>query len=238
MIETNLILIEGVPCSGKSCTAERLARDISAQGIRCNCYLEWSEDNPISIGQMEDLAEIIASTKSRQTGVFRQWQSFVERAAEHEEINIIESRLWQAQGMYLYLSGHSEKDVLESTRRLNSVIAVLKPILIYLTPTDVAKLHAQVAEEKNKTWRQSGREGSWEDWGNAIYEGQQWFTRRSLTSEAMAKFFEAWMSIAERLFERYPFRKIKIRDPQMDWVKTIGTLRDFLQLDRRQNEEN
>ena len=69
MIKTDLILIEGVPCSGKSSTAEKLARDISARGIRCNCYLEWSEDNPISIGQMEDLAVIIASTKSRQAAV-------------------------------------------------------------------------------------------------------------------------------------------------------------------------
>ncbi len=232
MIDTKLILIEGVPCSGKSTTAESLARDISAQEIRCNCYLEWSEDNPISIGKMEDLSEIIASTHSREMHIWRQWKGFCERAEQQEQVNVIESRLWQTHGMYLYLSGHSEQDVLESTHQLNSIIAVLNPVLIYLMPTNVAQLHTKIAEEKNKNWHQSGREGSWEDWGNEIYEQQQWFTRRSLTSQAMPRFFEEWMPIAERLFERYPFRKIKIQDPQEDWEQTLDSLRDFLHLGR------
>ncbi len=228
MIDTKLILIEGVPCSGKSTTAETLAMAISVEGIQANCYLEWSDDNPIGIGEEDDLAEIIATTRSREADIFRQWESFSEDEKQKNAINIIESRLWQTHGMYLYLSGHSEEDVFESTSKLTSMIAALKPVLIYLAPADIEELHARVAREKNQKWREAGKEGSWEEWGTRIYEQQEWFTRRSLTSKAMARFFEEWASIADRLFEEFPFRKIKIEDPQTDWERTMDLIRDFI----------
>ena len=228
MIDTRLILIEGVPCSGKSTTAEILAKDISSEGIQVNCFLEWSEDNPIFIGKMENLAEIISTTKARETDVFRQWTNFVHHARQHDAINIIESRFWQTNGMYLYLSGHSEEDVLKSTSQLTSIIVELNPVLIYLAPADIEALHAHVAREKNQKWREAGREGSWEEWGNRIYEQQEWFTRRSLTSKAMARFFDEWAAITDRLFIEFPFGKIKIKDPQMDWERTMDLISDFI----------
>ena len=228
MIDTKLILIEGVPCSGKSTTAEKLAMDISSEGIQANCYLEWSEDNPIFIGTMENLAEIIRTTKARETDVYQQWVRFVHHVRQHTVVSIIESRFWQTYGMYLYLSGHSEEDVLKSTSQLTSLIAALKPVLIYLAPADIEELHADVAREKNRKWREAGREGSWEEWGNRIYEEQEWFTRRSLTSMAMARFFDEWASIADRLFGEFPFGKIKMEDPQMDWERTMDQIREFI----------
>jgi len=228
MIDTRLILIEGVPCSGKSTTAEKLAMEISAGGIEANCYLEWSEDNPIFIGAMENLVDIIGTTKEREADVYRQWTDFVHHAGQHKVVNIIESRFWQTHGMYLFLSGHSEEDVLKSTSQLTSLIAVLKPVLIFLAPSDIEGLHVRVAREKNRKWREAGREGSWEDWGNRVYEQQEWFAAQSLPSMAMGRFFDEWASIADRLFGEFPFGKIKIDDPQMDWEGTMDVLREFI----------
>ena len=232
MIDTKLILIEGVPCSGKSTTAKNLMTDISACGIKCNCFLEWAENNPIFIGKMEDLSEIISTTKSREQNVLQQWQDFTKSAKQQETVNIIESRFWQTDAMYLYLSGHSEKEVLESNLRLLSLIAELNPVLIYLAPKDIEQLHTDIAKQRNEKWRASGREGSWEEWGNNVYERQKWFTNRLLNSKAMARFFNEWASIADRLYERFPFRKIKIQDPQVYWEHTMGSIRDFLEINR------
>ncbi len=228
MIDTKLILIEGVPCSGKSTTAEKLAMDILAEGIQADCYLEWSEDNPIDIGEENDLAGIITTTRSREADLFRQWDDFVKGVMQKNAVNIIESRLWQTHGMYLFLSGHSEQVVLESARQLTAIIAELSPVLIFLAPKDIERLHVKVTKEKNQKWREAGREGSWEEWGNRVYERQEWFTRRALTSKAMARFFDEWASIADRLFQEFPFEKIKIEDPQMDWERTMDQIRDFI----------
>ena len=231
MIDTKLILIEGVPCSGKSTTAKKLMSVISACGIQCDCFLEWADNNPIFIGKMEDLSEIISTTKSREQNVLQQWKNFVRRAKQQEVVNIIESRFWQTDAMYLFLSGHSEFEVLERNQRIISVLAELNPVLIYLAPKDIEQLHVQIIKRKNKKWRESGREGSWEEWGNRVYERQKWFTNRLLDSKAMAMFFREWASIADMLYESFPFQKIKVQDPHTDWEHTIGDIQDYLEIE-------
>lgn len=230
MIKTKLILVEGVPGSGKSTAAQTILNDMTKCGIKGHCYLEWGERNPIIIGKMKDLAKIIATTKAREEKVLEQWQHFTTSATPQATVNIIESRFWQTDGMYLYLSGHSEKEILESNRRVTSRIVALDPVLIYLAPKDIEQLHTEIAKQRNEQWRTSGREGSWEEWGNDVYVQQKWFKDRSLNSQAMAQFFNEWASIADRLFERFPFRKLRILDPQFDWEDTYGSIRDFLEV--------
>ena len=233
MIETKLVLVEGVPCSGKSTTAQTILNDVTTYGIKGHCYLEWGDNNPITIGKMEDLATIISTTKAREEKVLQQWQHFTTSATRHAGINIIESRFWQTDGMYLYLSGHSENEILESNRRVISLIAALDPVLIYLAPKDIEQLHTEIAKQRNEQWRASGREGSWEEWGDDVYVQQKWFLDRSLNSQAMAQFFNEWVLIADRLFERFPYRKLRIPDPQTDWEDTYGSIRAFLEVNNQ-----
>ena len=228
MIETKLILIEGVPCSGKSTTAKTIQRDVRACGYKCDCYLEWVDNNPIDIGRMEDLANIISTTKAREENVLQQWKDFTEVAKQQETINIIESRFWQSDSMYLYLSGHSEQAIFESNLRVISAITELDPVLIYLAPIDIEELHTEITKRRNQKWRESGRDGSWEEWGNRVYEQQKWFTDRSLNSTAMARFFDDWATIADMLYKRFPYRKFRIQDPHIDWEKSYHRIRDFL----------
>ena len=76
MIDTQLILIEGLPGSGKSTTAENLASEIKNHGKRCHCFLEWAENHPIFIGYHEDMAEIISSSPLREPALVEKWEAF------------------------------------------------------------------------------------------------------------------------------------------------------------------
>lgn len=230
MIDTKLILIEGVPCSGKSTTAEKIWTEISECGYHCEYFLEWADENPIPIGNIEDLSTIISTTKAREHKVLHHWKKFTEVAKQQETIYIIESRFWQTDGMYLYLSGYSEEEILENNQSVIAELAELDPVLVYLAPKDIERLHTKVAEQKNEKWRRSGRDGSWEEWGNKVYEQQKWFKNRMLDSKEMDRFFSEWASIAEILYGRFPFRKIKIQDPQIDWEHSMGSIRDFLEI--------
>jgi hypothetical protein len=231
MIDTKLILIEGVPCSGKSTTARKLKSAISACGIECQCFLEWAADNPIFIGNMENLPEIISTTKSRAHNVLRNWRDFTAKARQQATVTIMESRLWQTDAMYLYLSGHSEHEVAEMGSRIIRIILELNPVLIYLAPEDIGQVFAQVTEAKNRKWRGSGKKSSWENLGNDLYERQKWFTSRSLRGKAaIVRFFTEWASISDKLYEEVPFRKIKIVNPQANWETAMCRIHDFLKL--------
>jgi len=232
MIDTKLILIEGIPGSGKSTTTMNLAAEISKRGIKCQCHLEWAEDNPIFIGHMEDLSEVISSSKLREQDVLQQWRSFTKKTKQQAAVIVIESRFWQTDAMYLYLSGHSEDEVMKGNKGVISAISELNPVLIYLAPEDVAQMLMWTAKVKNRKWQESGREGSWDQWGNEVYEQQRWFTNRMLKGpEAMVKFFNEWTSIANRLYEELPFRKAKIQNPNADWDTTMSRIRHFLKID-------
>jgi thymidylate kinase len=229
MIKTKLILIEGIPCSGKSTTAIKIREILSSCGINCQCFLEWSPNNPIDIGRIENLSEIIATTKLRSQQITQNWKTLCRVCKSNNIINIMESRFWQTDAMYLYLSGHSTHDVIERSRRIVKIISEITPVLIYLAPQDIKKLLVEVTERKNKEWRKAGREGTWQEWGNEIYEQQSWFTRRSLKGEeAVIRFFSEWAKISDQLFTEVPFQKIKIIDPQVNWKNSMEKIEIFL----------
>ena len=125
MKNTKLILIEGLPGSGKSTTARNLAAAIRDLGFRCHDYQEWASDHPIEIGRLDNMAEVMASSRVREQHVLQQWDRFAIQAQHQDTITILEARFWQTTLLYMYLAGHPKSAVLESQRRVISCISAL-----------------------------------------------------------------------------------------------------------------
>jgi hypothetical protein len=217
-----------VPGSGKSTTALKLQELISQNGRVCQCFLEWSADNPIPIGTAEQLSEIISTTKIRQGQTLGDWQRFVESAKEQDSITILEGRFWQTEGMYLYLSGHSEDEIQRRYGRVIAIISELHPVLIYLAPQNLGRLFENISVIRNKQWRESGKGGTWEEWGDQIYGRQEWFKTRGLEGRDSLQFFIEWKKIADRLYVQFPFKKIQVDNPERDWPATLSKIQNFL----------
>lgn len=231
MIDTKLILIEGIPGSGKSTIAASLSDLITKNNIPCQCHLEWSENNPIFIGHMDDLSEIISTSGARWPDVLRQWHEFALQAKRQNIVHALESRFWQADAMYLLLSGHPEEDIIKKNRQVVSAVDGLDPVLIYLAPENMTQHLATISDMRNKKWRASGKSGSWSEWGDRVYEQQQWFRARSIKGEeGFIRFFTEWTSLADRLFEILTFRKIKIPVKHENWNPVFRQIQKFLDL--------
>ena len=231
MIETKLVLLEGPPGSGKTTTAQKLANEILKIGEECQCFLEWSEDNPIAIGDDFNLGQVITTSITREEDVLRQWQQFVRANLPGKRITVMESRFWQTSMMLMYAAGHSMDRVIASNQRIIDTIQELKPVLIYFTVDDLRSFTEQVIRLKENEWRKAGFEGSWADHILVAFESQPWFKEHGLTGlEGMVSFLEEWASITELLYNRLAFPKIRIRNPHKDWVLTMQQIRNFLGL--------
>jgi thymidylate kinase len=232
MIDTRLVLIEGLPGSGKSTTAQKLAEEITNTGNSCQCFLEWDVDHPIPIGDDFNLDKVITSSREREPSMLQQWQQIAQAARSQELVTVLESRFWQTSVMLMYIAGMPKEDVLASNRRVISAIQALKPILIYFAIDDPKMFAKRTIQLKEEEWQRSGFPGSWAQHLFDAFDSQPWMTQRGLSGlEGMLALWEEWAQVSEELYARLPFPKIMIRDPHEDWAKTMKQMRDFLGLD-------
>ena len=231
MIDTKLILVEGPPGSGKTTTALKLAAEIANTGRPCQCFWEWDPNNPIAIGEDIHLDQVITTAIAREDDVLQQWQQLVDRQRTQDTVTIIESRFWQTGVMLMYVAGHPLEAVLESNRRLIAILQELQPVLVYFTIDDLRGFTMRTIQSKEEDWRRSGLPGSWAEHIFVAFEGQPWSVAHGATGpNGMIALLEDWALVAEQLYDRVPFPKIKIRNPYQDWNLALARLRTFLEL--------
>ena len=232
MIDTHLVLIEGLPGSGKSTTAQKLAAEISSSGKSCRCFLEWDVDHPIPIGDDLNLGKVIASSRERESSVLQQWQQFAQAAHTQELVTVLESRFWQTSVMLMYIAGLPKEDVLASNQRVIRAIQGLKPVLIYFAIDDPKTFARRTIQLKEEEWQRSGFPGSWAQHIFDAVDSQPWVTQRGLNGlEGMLVLWEEWAQVSRELYAGLPFPKVMIRNPHEDWAKAMHQMRNFLGLD-------
>ena len=221
MIDTKLILIEGLPGSGKTMTAELLAAEIRTYGKKCLWFNEWAENHPVFIS-IDHLSEVISSSRLREKTVLQKWEKFAEEMEDERTVYIFESRFWQTDVMFMYLAGHSKAEVVESNQRIITAITGLNPVMIYFTHDNIEAALTRTFQAKHEGWEQLVL---------GFVEQQKWATDRGLKGrEAWFKFFSEWALVAERLYARLTFPKIKVQNPHSDWDLVMRKIREFLEL--------
>ncbi len=114
MIHTKLILIEGLPGSGKSTSTTYLRGALQAKGFECRQYLEEDEPHPIP-GLDYELKGLAGK-------IVPLWEAFAEQAEAETGVTIIESRLWQNTAMYLYMGGYGVDEIFSFNRQVWDVL--------------------------------------------------------------------------------------------------------------------
>jgi len=214
MLNTQLVLIEGLPGAGKSTTTVQLGAVLERQGIACRWFREEDDPHPLPC-----LDFAIQGLPLKMVPL---WVDFVQHARQEAFVSIIESRLWQNTGLYMYMSGNEVDAILEFSRAVYQVLSPLSPVLIYLDQEDTEMALRRMSATRGETWL-----------AETLAEtlSYPWFKSRGINDfTGWIQFFATWHSVAERLFDEWPYQKIRILDPHADWADAQAKMYSFLQV--------
>ncbi|MFN2216391.1 MAG: hypothetical protein ACK2TS_05550 [Anaerolineales bacterium] len=234
MIDTKLIMVEGIVGSGKSTTADHIAKLISDAGKKVNLYHEYAREYPLEMyisnllqnnyGKQFDVQSVVRKILANDTEVdsLPHWKDISEFCLSRDEVTIIESRFWQHETMIMYLCGIDSDRILKRQQEIFEVLADNNPFLVCLANDNVVPIIEKAFAERREIWR---------DWITWMFAEFPYFTSRNLSGkDGMIEFYKDWNQLAEALFNQYPGAKVAMRNPHNDWQTAYKTLEGALAL--------
>ena len=214
MLNTKLILIEGLPGAGKSSTTVHLGKTLEQLGTACRWFREEDDPHPLPCLDFE-----INGLPQKMMPL---WESFAKLALQEPFVTIMESRLWQNTGLYMYMSENEIDDIIKFNLKVYEALTPLSPVLLYLDQDNTDIALQRMRSTRGDQWMEA-----------TLQETTQypWFQSRDLKDFAgWVKFFEEWRPVAERLYDLWPHSKIKIPNAHDDWMSAYEQINTFLQV--------
>lgn len=146
-MRTNLIIVEGLPGSGKSTTAATIANELTKAGRKVVCFDEGDPNHPADYADYDfpDFADERAK-------ILDKWRSFVESHAEDTVyvFNCVFLQNPMCETMMRF--GMTTEQSRDYIREIARIIKPLHPIIIYIDQPDAGEAIGQVLDERGEGW--------------------------------------------------------------------------------------
>ena len=215
MAASRLILIEGMIGSGKTTTAGYLADWLARRGEDARAFDEGAADHPIRTRRVDELVAAPApgDPEAYSAG---QWRRLAERCLRGHQTIICESIFLQNSVMPAFIDDAPAATVNQICAEIQRQAAPAEPFLVYLRPTDIAAAIARVHQTRGEPWSSRNL---------AFVADSPWARRRNLRGrDAVVQLYQAWDPVVSQLYDRYPFPKLMLPDPQHDWPDALQTI--------------
>lgn len=147
MQDTRLILVEGLPASGKSTTAAHIAAMLADQGKKVICMDEGTPNHPADFENYD-----FPDFPTEREQILGIWNSFLENS-QQDAIYVFNCILLQnpmCETMMRF--GMHTEDSLRYIREIAKVIAPFRPIIYYLREKNVEESIEKVLQERGRQW--------------------------------------------------------------------------------------
>ncbi|MFK7692533.1 hypothetical protein [Paenibacillus sp. HJGM_3] len=226
MLDTKLILLEGIPGSGKSTTAQFLARQLHRLGIPHKWWYEEEQGHPVYI--FDDPESMLRVVDELAAGHYlsviekalHRWRSFSSALQASSEVILIDSCLFGYLTWSLFpynVPVHTIKDYVLEVER---ILEPCKPALIYTYQKDIGKaLRTIVTRRGGETESRFIR---------AATECAYGKTRALHGFEGMVQYWQDYRAMTDEFFRSLKLKKLSIDNSALDWQAYGRLVADFL----------
>lgn len=218
MIPTKLILVDGLPGSGKSTTAQFIALQLERNHIAAEWFYELERLHPIHafhVWSRKGPEKFIEAT-------IHNWREFVEHSRHSNRINVLESTLFQSTVRLLLQSDLPRSQIREYAHAAVDIIHDLNPVLFYFPIKDIAAAFQEICAKRKKIWEQ---------YFIQVIDRSLYGKHRQLKGyEGVLTFFREYQQLTDELFAQFNLHKLALENANADWTACYHTICEFLQI--------
>ncbi|MDF1538525.1 MAG: hypothetical protein P1Q69_06450 [Candidatus Thorarchaeota archaeon] len=222
-MKSRLILIDGIPGSGKATTANFIHRQLQRAGIDSRWFHELEDSNPlfnseyIQTRTIDDAEEYIQKTLER-------WKKLVKEIQETGSLYIIEGYLSQSTVGCMFDNNIERSIIQDYASNVPDIISELHPLVIYFSPQDVRKNFLNLRNVRDKEWIES-RGKSLSKSKYAVAQGLEGF-------EGWVSMLTERANLSDDILRSCDFPTIVIDATAGNWDEYYGRIAEFLGFER------
>jgi thymidylate kinase len=228
MLQTKLILLDGVPGSGKSTLAQTLLRHLRRQGIPARWWYEEDAAHPVYVfHDSASLRHVLAELSSGQhphvvTRALAQWQHFVDAVQAEEEVVLLDGCLFGYLTWSLFPLALPAREIRAYLAAVERIIAPLAPCLLYLYQDDLAASFRRVFASRGPTIERAYIRNVEESPYGALH-GLRGFA-------GLVRYWADYRALTDAAFAALPWDKIALETTSGAWQTYERRVLDVLDL--------
>lgn len=222
MINTNLILIEGIIGSGKSTTAQILSMHLQKNGHNAKWYFEHEMPHPIY--KYDEIQKALEGAIARPNSIFEKalsnWIDLANSLKDTNEIIILESTLFQTTAGTMLMLDLTRKEIINYVLKIQEFIKGLNPILINFYQEDVSKALRSVLDKRG---------ADFEEYLIGMMAKTPYGRKNNIKNfDGVVGLFTVYREITDYLFSELKIRKLSIENSNGDWKNFYKQMSGFM----------